>query len=94
VRNEYKEVKYPTLRRLIRNAGRVRDIAKSILGIDSSFGVGAMKSINEKSSSRKNNKSIDKELEIEMYRYFEKDVSKIESITGRDLSQWIKIDDG
>ena len=94
VRNESKEVKYPTLRRLIRNAGRVRNIVKSILGIDSLFGVGAMSFINEKSSSRKNNKSIDKELETEMCIYFEKDVSKVESITGRDLSQWIKIDDG
>lgn len=94
VRNESKEVKYPTLRRFIRNIGRIRDIGKRILGIDNSFGVSVMESINEKGKEERRDDSISRGLKEEILRCFESDISKVEDITGRDLSHWVEIDAG
>lgn len=94
VRNESKGVKYPTLRRFIRTLGRVRDVAKRIASIDDSFGVGIMKRVNGK--DKKSNRKIDinRNLKVEMREFLKVEISKIENITGRDLSQWTKIDCG
>lgn len=92
-KNISEKVMYPRLRRIIRIAGRIRDSGKRIIGIDNDFGVGIMENITEKTSDVKMYK-MKKKLKVEMSEYFEREVLKIESITGRNLSQWLNIDVG
>jgi len=83
--NESKGIKYPKLRRLIRSAGRIRDLIKRKMGIDNSLGVELMKMMNDKERGERRNEIVKESLEMEMYEYFEEEIEKVESVTGRKL---------
>lgn len=88
VKNESKGVKYPKLRRFIRAAGKLRDSAKRMVGMDNSLGVGLMEIVNNKGSGNRKNENIKDSFEIEINEYFEKEIEKISSITGINSNHW------